>query len=139
MKNTGHSVAMHTMSHIRIIDVSELPRTFQMQTAQMCDAPRSPQQTVGYMLFPGDIAPITEGAEFYPDDIAYALAHSMIKGKVSPVAIICIQYQSAFETKYHLSQYIFLLLSPSSVAFFEPKGTILSLHLDHTFFGDLAY
>jgi hypothetical protein len=56
MKNTGHSVAMHTMSHIRIIDVSELPRTFQMQTAQMCDAPRSPQQTVGYMLIDPGVA-----------------------------------------------------------------------------------
>ena len=139
MRNDGNSVAMHTQSDIMIMDASQLPRNAQMQTAQLCKVPRSPDQSVGFALFPGDRAPITEGAEFYPKDIAYALSHDRIKHRVVPIAVVCIQYQSVFEPKYHLTQYVFFLLNSQHIGAFEPKGAIPDLYLEHVFFGDLAY
>lgn len=139
MKNTGHSVAVHTLSYIRIMDVSQLPKNAQMKTARLCDSPRNSAQTVGYMLFPEDRAPITQGAQFYPEDIAYGLSHALIKGRITPMVVVCIQYQSVFEDKYHLTQYVFDLLTHSSIGALEPKDTIYNLHLAHSFFGDLAY
>lgn len=110
-----------------------------MRTAQVCKAPRNPSQIVGYNLFPDDRAPINQQAEFYPKDIAYGLAHTQFKGHVFPVAVICIQYQSVFERKYHLTQYMFNLRTSQSIGAFEPKSVISDLNLDHGFFGDLAY
>lgn len=138
LKNTGHSVAVHTQFRVRIIDNS------QFHTAQENDTlcGRNPVQSIGDVLFPGDRIPVSEGAEFYPVDIQSAQANPYMKGKVSPVVIVCITYQFSFEPEYHLTQYVFDLGRPlnefSWQGYVEPKGTPEGLQLIHSFIGNSA-
>jgi hypothetical protein len=139
MTNKGNSVAIHTMVSVKIMDMSQFPIDAQMHTPQLCNSPGNLKQTVGYNLFPGDRAPVNQEAGLDPKDIVYGIAHGLIKSRVMPEVIVCIQYQSVFEPKYHLTQYVFSLLNSQSISAFEPKSVIPDLHLVHEFFGDLAY
>ena len=141
--NTGNSVALHTMVNVRIMDASQLPADWEIKDAPLCGQGTKPPQSVGDILFPTDHIPFSIEAELYPSDIQYALAHGLIKGKVMPMAVICIRYQSTFEKSYHRTQYLFSLERPLpsfglGMGAFEPKGTLEGLRLTSSFFGNMA-
>jgi len=141
IKNTGNSVALHTMVRVRIMDESQLPHDWENKDAPLCGQGTEPPQDVGNILFPTDQIQFNEPAEFYPSDIKSGLAHSHIKGRVSPLAIICISYQSAFEKSYHRTQYLFFLGTPMVMGFmgsFEPKGSLENVRLIRSFWGNMA-
>jgi len=138
VKNTGHSAALDTMVAIRMMDMSQLPKDWEMRDTPLCGQGTQPDQSVGNILFPGDEVPFAETSELYPKDIAYALTHELIKDTVMPIIVVCIRYRSVFDPEYHRTQYMYFLERPNNIAAVKPIGSIDDIRMIESFFGNLA-
>ena len=117
------------------------------QQAALCDPYRSGANQLvptGYILFPDDKNEVKETAIIPLAEIEHALRDTIIKGRVVPIIISCIDYQFPFANGHHQTRYVQPLsegipnFQSAWFGFFAPTGTPQGVILTHSIVGESA-